>query len=54
MGIEAGAKGGVSALKSHWIFFLLFAVAVVWAVKRYEKTNPGFLAGLPLIGRIFA
>lgn len=54
MGIAAEAKGGVSALKSHWIFFFVFALAVLWAANRYEKSHPGFLAGLPLIGRFFA
>ncbi len=58
MGIEAGAKSGFGALKSHWVFFLIFTAVVVGLAIKYDRTNNGAissrLAGLPLVGRFFA
>jgi hypothetical protein len=58
MGVESAVKGGVSAAKSHWIFFLLLTVVLVGLALKYDRKNGGAigakLAGLPLVGRFFA
>lgn len=55
---EAAAKAGFSAIKSHWIFFLLLALAVVGLALSYDARNGGALrskfASIPLVGRFFA
>lgn len=57
MGATAEVKGGWSALKSHWIFFLIAAVVLVGMAFKYDRANNGAissrLASLPLVGRFF-
>lgn len=58
MGVTSEVKGGFSALKSHWIFFLVAIVVLVGMAMKYDRKNNGAissrLASLPLFGRFFA
>jgi len=56
--IGASAKSGWNAVKAHWGFFLVAAFAVTVLVLWYDHKNSGTLtqriAGLPLVGKLFA
>jgi type II secretory pathway component PulF len=56
MGLESGAKSGFSALKAHWLFFLIVIVVAYALITKYDTQQRvrGFLVGLPLVGRFFA
>ncbi len=58
MGLETSVKGGVSAAKSHWVFFLVLMVVLIGLALKYDRKNGGTigakLAGLPLVGQFFA
>jgi hypothetical protein len=56
MGLEASAKSGFSALKTHWLFFLIVIVVAFGLISKYDTAGRvrGFLVGLPLVGRFFA
>lgn len=58
MGLEAEAKAGGEAIKKNWLFFVLVGVVVIVGVLWYDHKNNGSLttkvAGLPLIGKLFA
>jgi hypothetical protein len=56
MGLEAGAKSGFNALKTHWLFFLIVIVVAYALITKYDTNGRvrGFLTGLPLVGKFFA
>ncbi len=58
MGLESSVKGGFSAAKSHWVFFLVLTIVLVGLALKYDRKNGGTLgarlAGLPVVGRFFA
>lgn len=56
-GVTAEVKGGWSALKSHWLFFLIAIFLIVGMAFKYDNANQGkvrtWIAGLPLVGPFF-
>lgn len=56
--MEGMLKAGWNLFKAHWGTFLVFGAIVLVAVLWYDHKNGGKLtqdvAGLPIVGRIFA
>lgn len=57
-GIGEGLKTAGNDIKSNWVPFLIIGLAVVIGVLWYDHKNNGALttkiAGLPLVGKLFA
>jgi hypothetical protein len=56
MGVESAAKSGFSALKTHWLFFLIVIVVAYALITKFDTNQRvrGFLVGLPVVGKFFA
>jgi type II secretory pathway component PulF len=54
----SGGKAAWNAIKAHWGWFLLIFAAIIIAALWYDHKNTGDLtkkvAGLPLVGKLFA